>query len=187
MVRVQQSLTTAVANHIYRVGVGKYSPCIFQESCKITSINTDQRSSRAFCAAAAKSKKKKKKDGVSKLEEGSKKDPHIQMVIRCLDAPHPPKPRLTDEQKEKHYNAGRNHVIGRFKEHNERYHDLACKLKLKHHAMNMLPKDEGTVWREKALFIDTDIASFPPLWRQIPTDFPPIPGFDPEQFIEEDR
>lgn len=138
--------------------------------------------SNKFSSKAAKSKKNKEKN----VDEGvSLKDEQMQMVIRCLDAPMPPKPQLTDEQKEKHFNAGRNYVIGKFKNHNEMNHDLACKIKLKQHAIKMLPKDEGTTWKEEALKIDED--SFPPLWRNIPTDFPPMEGFDAEKFMDEEK
>lgn len=142
-----------------------------------------RQSTRTFAAVGTKKKKQK----VAVQEENIGKDPHVQMIIRCLDAPYPPKPQLTDEQKEQHYNAGRNYVIGRFKQHNELYHDLACKIKMKQHAIKLLPEDEGTNWKEEALKIDEDPDSFPPLWRDIPTDYPPIPGFNPEEFVEEDR
>jgi len=158
-------------------GVNLHVPS-HEHSHKILSLFEQQ--SRSF--SAAKAKKKKNKGADSKLDEGSKKDPEIQMLIRCIDTPQPPKPKLTDEQKERHYNAGKNYVIGKFNEHNALNHDLACKIKLKQHAIKLLPKDEGTTWKEDALKIEVTRESFPPLWRNIPTEFPPIPGFNPEEF-----
>ena len=136
-------------------------------------------------AVGSKAKKKKKKQNDSSDDPSIKGDPELQMVIRCLDTPQPPKPNLTDEQKSKHFEIGRNYVIGNFKQHNEIRHDLACKIKLKNHAKNLLPRN--TMWKEEALKIDSNPDSFAPYWRPIPTDYPPISGFNVDEFLEKEK
>ena len=114
-------------------------------------------------------------------EDTSNRDKNAELVIRCLDAPiiHPPPP--SKEEAIRRYAVGRASNIGLIEMHNDREHDLACKIKIKMHAVNMLPK--YSTLKEKALEED-DIG--PPLYRPIPKTFPPIENFDPSIFQEDD-
>lgn len=110
-----------------------------------------------------------------KSDDSSSKD--LKLIMACLDAPMKKEGPIPDEEKERRYKIGRDHVIGRFKQHNEMAHDLTCKMRLKAHAINMLPKN--TKLREQALKISDEM---PPKWRNIPVWTPPIEGFDPEEY-----
>lgn len=76
-------------------------------------------------------------------------------------------------------------MIGRFQMHNEINHDLACKIRLKEHAIRMMPRKEDKMGylREKALEVDDSEESMPPLYRPIPLDTPPVEGYDVSQFV----
>jgi hypothetical protein len=76
----------------------------------------------------------------------------LQLILAALDAPMRQEPALSQEERDRRFQIGRNYVIGKFREHNEIHHDLACKLQLKKHAINMLPKKSKL--REEALRID---------------------------------
>lgn len=73
--------------------------------------------------------------------------------------------------------------------HNDIHHDLACKIRLKEHAIRMMPRntDELGYLRTEALKIDSSPESMPPLYRSIPFDTPPIEGYDASQFLDEDE
>jgi hypothetical protein len=103
----------------------------------------------------------------------------LQLILAALDAPMKQEDPLSPEEKERRHQIGRNYVIGKFRQHNEIHHDLACKLQLKKHAINMLPKN--TKLREEALKIDD---SGPPSWRKHAVWTPPIPGFDPTLYSD---
>ena len=113
--------------------------------------------------------------------EDAKRNSDLQMMIRCVDTPNPPKVVVSKEEMARRHEIGRNHVIGQFKQHNDLHHDLACKIKLKRHAIKMIPRN--SMWKEEALQIDNSEEGMPPLWRTIPTDFPPIKGLNPDDFI----
>ena len=68
------------------------------------------------------------------------RDKFMDLVLQALDAPEGTEPPLSEEEKERRYQIGRNHVIGRFKRHNEHNHDITCKLHIKQHALQMLPR-----------------------------------------------
>lgn len=106
----------------------------------------------------------------------------LNQILAALDAPVRKEPPISAEETERRYQIGRNYVIGCFEQHNDLNHDLACKLQLKRHALKMLPK-EGRL-REEALKIDMSV---PPLWRNLPVWTPPIPDFDPSQFVDHDN
>ena len=80
------------------------------------------------------------------------------------------------------FEIGRQYVIGKFKRHNELNHDLTCKIKMKMFAVKMLPR--GTRWKEEALKI-TDEG--PPLYRHIPLDTPPIPGYKVSDWVRKEE
>ncbi len=122
---------------------------------------------------------KKKKKGTGGAEQDSMASKNMKIVMAALDAPMKAERAVSEEEKERRYQIGRNHVIGRFRQHNEIDHDLTCKIHLKQHAIRMLPRHSPL--RDAALSINT---TMPPPWRQLPVWTPPIPGFDPSQFVE---
>jgi hypothetical protein len=123
-------------------------------------------------------KVKKKKKG---KEKTAGHDRALDIILRSLDAPFSKEsPEPDDEEKARRFEIGRNYVIGMFERHNELNHDIACKIKMKNFAIKMLPRNSKL--KEEALKIDTG-SSGPPLWRPIMADTPPIPGFDPSEFI----
>mmetsp|Transcript_25600 Transcript_25600/g.36078 ORF Transcript_25600/g.36078 Transcript_25600/m.36078 type:complete len:185 (+) Transcript_25600:18-572(+) len=107
------------------------------------------------------------------------RDKQLEVALAALNAPVAKEPEVDEEEKKRRYEIGRNYNIGRANRHNDLHHDLSCKVRLKNHAIRMLPKNSKV--REEALKIDP---SGPPLWRDIPADTPPIPGFDPNVFLE---
>ena len=117
------------------------------------------------------SKKVKKKN-----DTGRSRD--LQILLDCLDAPKAKPPPPDEEETNLRRIVEKNYTIGKFKQHNAENHDVACKMKLKKHAINMLPK--GTALKQRALEIDD---KSPPRWRIIPAWTPPIPGFDPSEFM----
>lgn len=129
------------------------------------------------------------------------------LVVEALDAPYVGPPKASAEEMAARYEIGRNYVIGCFEAHNELEHDLAVKIRMKRYAVKMLPKEdqvgdslvemkdkEGKLtgekrsmygrWREEAVKIDD--WNGPPGHRPIPLYTPPIPGFDIEQYMNED-
>jgi hypothetical protein len=136
-------------------------------------------------AAASKSSKAKPSKVVTKPQQQPKKPSltdagsrpsELQLILAALDAPTQQEPAISQEERDRRSQIGRNYVIGKFRQHNELHHDLACKLQMKQHAINMLPKHSKL--REEALKIDE---SGPPSWRKHAVWTPPIPGFDPNQ------
>ena len=125
--------------------------------------------------------KKKVKNSAKKAEGG--RDRHLDLILRALDAPILKPPPASEEEMQRRHDVGRAYNIGTWEQHNALHHDLNCKLRLKNHAIDMLPRD--TMWKEEALKIDENDG--PPYWRGIPTWTPPIPGFDPSEFIQEDE
>ena len=99
--------------------------------------------------------------------------------MAALDAPSKVEPPVSVEEAQRRAKIGRDYVIGRFRQHNEIDHDLTCKIKLKQHALKMLPPGR---LRDEALKIDERQVA--PLWRHIAVWTPPIPGYDPTEFAE---
>ena len=93
---------------------------------------------------------------------------------------------------------GRNYVIGSFQRHNEHNHDLAVKIRMKKHAMKLLPKegeigDEPIEGQKKTVYGKWRAAAFkvndkwgPPDSRPIPLLTPPIEGFDASLYMSEE-
>jgi len=126
------------------------------------------------------SKVKKKAKKAAKVDTARSKD--LDLILAALDAPIRKEPPVSEEEKARRHEIGRNYVIGRFRQHNELYHDLNCKIQMKKHAVNMLPKNSKL--KEEAMEIDYE---GPPLWRNLPVWTAPIPGFDPSQFVEKEE
>lgn len=111
------------------------------------------------------------------------------ILIRAIDSKPRPRPKFSPEEAKKHNDIGRNYVIGRFQRHNEVMHDLACKMKMKSHAIKMMPRstdEQLSYLRRESLKIDSSRSSMPPLYRPIPLDTPPVPGYDASKYILKD-
>lgn len=150
--------------------------------------------------AATKQKKvmkEKKGSSAAVLRARETKSNQLTEFMRiAFDAPYREPPKASPEEMERRHNVGRNYVIGSFRRHNEENHDLACKIRMKHYAMRQLPK-EGHIgdeivngkslyggWREEAHRVNDDWG--PPDHRHIPMHTPPIPGFDPNLYIDQE-
>jgi hypothetical protein len=122
---------------------------------------------------------KKKEKNSSKGDTARGRE--LELMLACIDAPKTKPPPVDDEEMARREQIRKAYTIGKFKEHNEDNHDIACKLRMKRHAINLLPK--GSALKEKALRLDDkDDDNFPPRWRHIPSWTPPIKGFDPTPF-----
>lgn len=106
----------------------------------------------------------------------------LEVILAALDAPKIKPPSANEEEMARRERIRKAFTIGKFKEHNLENHELTCKIKMKQHAINMLPRNSKL--KEKALEIDD---TGPPRWRRIPAWTPPIPGFDPNQFTLTDE
>lgn len=121
--------------------------------------------------------KKKAKKSAAKGEPGGRSR-ELDIMLSALDAPtSKPPPPANEEEEQRREKILKDYTIGKFQEHNAQKHELACKLRLKRHAMKMLPRN--SYLKEKALEVD-DVG--PPKWRRIPTYTPPIPGFNPNDY-----
>lgn len=150
---------------------GRCSPCL---------VDVTTRSFAKQKAAAATSKKKKQAAAATPTAETGR-DKNLELILASLNAPVRTEPEISQEEKTRRYDIGRNYVIGRFQQHNELHHDLTCKIHLKRHAVKMLPRNSKV--KEEAMKIDN---SGPPPWRHIARWTPPIPGFDPTPFLDKD-
>mmetsp|Transcript_27493 Transcript_27493/g.32087 ORF Transcript_27493/g.32087 Transcript_27493/m.32087 type:complete len:167 (+) Transcript_27493:275-775(+) len=127
---------------------------------------------------------------VEQQETTTKGDRITNILTRAIDAQPRTPPEPTPEEAKRRYDIGRNYVIGNFRQHNEIHHDLACKIRMKNHAIKMLPRENDEKYgyiRTAALNVDVDDDSMPPYYRPIPVDTAPIPGFDPSTFINDDE
>ena len=52
---------------------------------------------------------------------------------------------------------------------------------MKKHAIKLLPKSSWL--KDEAITIDMSESALPPIYRPIPVDTPPIPGFDPSDHM----
>ena len=141
---------------------------------------------------------KEKSGSASKLAaKEAKSNRLVDLMTKAYDAPLLQPPTVSDEEMALRAEIGRNHVIGSFKRHNELNHDLAVKIRMKKHAMKLLPKEgelgdepiEGTnnksvhgKWRAAA-FKQNDRWG-PPDSRPIPLLTPPIEGFDASLYMD---
>mmetsp|Transcript_22489 Transcript_22489/g.39512 ORF Transcript_22489/g.39512 Transcript_22489/m.39512 type:complete len:173 (+) Transcript_22489:42-560(+) len=122
--------------------------------------------------------KVKKKEKKSSSDGGSGRSRDLEVLLACLDAPKVNPPPADEEEMARRERILKNYTIGKFKQHNQENHDIACKLRMKQHAINMLPRNSKL--KENALEIDD---TYPPRWRKIPAWTPPIPGFDSSEFM----
>ena len=120
--------------------------------------------------------KVKKKEKKGKGDGGRSRD--LEVLLASLDAPKVKPPPADTEEMARREQVRKAYTIGKFKQHNQENHEIACKLQMKKHAMNLLPKNSKL--REKALEVDD---TMPPRWRKMPAWTPPIPGFSPSEFM----
>ena len=123
-------------------------------------------------------------------DEGEKGDRISNLLIKAIDSQPRPRPKFSPEEQAKHYEIGRNYVIGNHQVHNELNHDLACKIRLKNHAITMMPRntDEKLGYLKKhAMTVDMDEESMVPMYRTIPLDTPPIKDFNSRDYLEEEE
>lgn len=120
--------------------------------------------------ANVKKKEKKPKGDASRPRD-------LELVLAALDAPITKPPVGDEEEQARRERIRKAYTIGKFQQHNQENHDLNCKLRMKQHALRMLPRNSEL--KKKALEIDEN---GPPRWRRIPAWTPPIPNFDPHQF-----
>lgn len=142
---------------------------------------SDKKGAKGDDGPKLKQVKVKKKDK-SKKEDESGKSKEYNLIISALDAPVRKEPPISDDEKARRHEIGRNYNIGRFRFHNQVQQDLTFKIHLKKHAINMLPRDSKI--KEEALK-ENDEA--PPPWRLIPSWTPPIPNFDPSKYMVKDE
>jgi hypothetical protein len=129
---------------------------------------------------APKVKQQKSKKGKASKRDAaglSGRGRDLELILSALDAPISKPPPADAEEMKSQDRVMKEYTIGRFKQHNQENHDLAAKLRMKQHAIKMLPRDSKL--KEAALEID-DVG--PPRWRNIPAWTAPIPGFDPNKF-----
>ncbi len=140
-------------------------------------VSVAEAATRRFLATTGSGKKKGSSNTPRKAyvdEPDDSRDNTTDIIIRSLDAPiiYPPPP--SEEEAKRRLAIGRAFNIGVMEMHNDREHDLSCKIKIKLHAIDMLPRN--SILKEKAL--ETDFEG-PPMWRPIPKMYPPIENFDP--------
>ena len=158
-----------------------------------------KKSSEEPKTAQKKVKTKEKGTSASKLAaKEANANRLVDLMTKAYDAPYTIPPKASAEEMARRAEIGRNYVIGSFKRHNEIYHDLACKIRMKKHAMKLLPR-EGDVgdepididgskktvygkWRSSALQ-ERDRWG-PPDTRPIPLLTPPIEGFDASIYMD---
>jgi len=152
--------------------IAKHQQQSFQLGRVVSSISCRQFSDEGPKKRIVKVKKKERKSS----DGGRSRD--LELLLAFMDAPKTKPPPADEEETARREIVQKNYTIGKFKEHNEENHDIACKMKMKKHAISMLPK--GSVLKEKALVVDD---KFPPRWRLIPAWTPPIPGFNPSDYM----
>ncbi len=119
---------------------------------------------------SVKKKEKKPKGDTSRPRD-------LELILAALDAPVTKPPPVDEEEEARREGVRKAYTIGKFKQHNNENHDINCKLRMKQHALKMLPRNSEL--KKKALEIDN---TGPPRWRRIPAWTPPIPGFEPHLF-----
>ena len=150
-----------------------------QARCSPCLVDVTTRSFAKQKAAAATSKKKQQAAAAATPTAETGRDKNLELILASLNAPKRTEPELSQKEKARRYDIGRNYVIGRFQQHNALHHDLTCKIHLKKHAVKMLPRNSKV--KQEAMNIDS---SGPPPWRHIARWTPPIPDFDPTPFLE---
>jgi len=109
----------------------------------LPAANKKKSASETPKASPKKVNKEKKGPSASKLEKQVSQESRMEaLLIKAYDAPSllPPSPSV--EEANRRYEVGRNYVIGSFERHNEMYHDLAVKIRMKRYALQLLPREK---------------------------------------------
>lgn len=167
----------------------------------LPAANKKKTASETPKASQKKVNKEKKGPSASKLEKSASAESRIEsLLIKAYDAPSLLPPAPSTEEAALRYDIGRNYVIGSFRRHNEMYHDLAVKIRMKRYALQLLPREtydlgDTTIssadgggsdakgssvyaqWKSNALKYNPN-GWGPPDHRHVPMYTPPIEGFD---------
>lgn len=144
-------------------------------ACRTFAKQGDEDGATTPKRAGFQQKKKSRKD-----KDPSQREKNFNLIVKCLDAPYRKEPPISEEEKARRHQVGRNYVIGCFQRNNRIQHDLTCKVRMKQHAVEMLPRNSFI--REQAL---KESDRYPPEDRNMPKWTPPIPGFNPDKYIEQ--
>ena len=131
---------------------------------------------RRFAAPATKKKKKKGKNDDDNPQDGA-----TAFYRAILDAPRKTRPKFSEEEARRNFEIGaRYNRLSRIK-HCEFEAGLQLKLDLQQFALESLPPD----LRKQAMSLDD--VPLPPLDRRFWALTPPIPGFKPEAYPDDDE
>ncbi|CAH0371235.1 unnamed protein product [Pelagomonas calceolata] len=131
---------------------------------------------RRFAAPATKKKKKKGKNDDDNPQDGA-----TAFYRAILDAPRKTRPKFSEEEAKRNFEIGaRYNKLSRIK-HCEFEAGLQLKLDLQQYALASLPPD----LRKQAMSLDD--VPLPPLDRRFWALTPPIPGFKPEAYPDDDE
>jgi len=132
---------------------------------------------RRFAAPATKKKKKKGKAG----DDDNPQDGATAFYRAILDAPRKTRPKFSEEEAQRNFEIGaRYNKLSRIK-HCEFEAGLQLKLDLQQYALASLPPD----LRKQAMSLED--VPLPPLDRRFWALTPPIPGFKPEAYPDDDE
>ena len=132
---------------------------------------------RRFAAPATKKKKKKGKGA----DDDNQQDGATAFYRAILDAPRKTRPKFSEEEAQRNFEIGaRYNKLSRIK-HCEFEAGLQLKLDLQQYALASLPPD----LRKQAMSLED--VPLPPLDRRFWALTPPIPGFKPEAYPDDDE
>ena len=126
------------------------------------------------------SSKKKNKNAKAEGREKTQYQKDLDNIVAALDAPIRYEPTISAEEQERRRQIVRDYCIGRFEQHNVREHDLACKMKVKFHAVRMLPQNS----KLKEAALNPDDEDEIPSMLGFPMWTPPIPDFNPDDYAD---
>ena len=131
---------------------------------------------RRFAAPATKKKKKK-----SKGDDDNPRDGATAFYRAIIDAPRKTRPKLSEEETQKNFEIGATYNRLSRRKHCEFEAGLQLKLDLQQFALESLPPD----LRKTATSLED--VPLPPLDRRFWALTPPIPGFKPEAYPDDDE
>lgn len=191
---MQQLRCLSISNSININSTANYTASTIPTSQEQQIVTTNQKRTFAKKAKAKQAKVSPNKEPWGEVQTSTKGDRMMDVLIRFLDADYKQPgrkevPLPSAEEMERRYHIGRNYNIGTSKEHNVVMHDLACKLKMKNHALKMLPRHSNGArpdldkLREHAFSVSMDDEYMPREDRIIPGETPPIPEFDMDKIM----
>lgn len=133
MIRASVSVTK-------RWGMPRRAPAF--AAVQLDSDNTCDHQTRNFGAKMKKKKPKKEKAAYDPNAEANyeKGDKTLKAMLDFINAPMKVPPPISDEEKARREAVMKEYTIQSFNEHNRIRHDLNCKIIMKNHACNMLPR-----------------------------------------------